>query len=58
MGAVFTKSKDQTWSIFASTLSWNESIYALTFIQSSGNKTVPIGVLTELVRWMSTSGGR
>ncbi|MEU3677500.1 hypothetical protein, partial [Streptomyces griseus] len=25
-------------------------IYALTFIQSSENKTVPVGVLTELVR--------
>ena len=36
--------------IFAFTLSWNESIYALTFIQSSENKTVPVGVLTELVR--------
>ena len=37
-------------SIFAFTLSWNEFIYALTFIQSSENKTVPVGVLTELVR--------
>ena len=36
--------------IFAFTLSWNEFIYALTFIQSSENKTVPVGVLTELVR--------
>jgi multiple sugar transport system permease protein len=36
--------------IFAFTLSWNEFIYALAFIQSSENKTVPVGVLTELVR--------
>ena len=36
--------------IFAFTLSWNEFIYALTFIKSSENKTVPVGVLTELVR--------
>ena len=35
--------------IFAFTLSWNEFIYALTFISSSENKTVPVGVLTELV---------
>lgn len=35
--------------IFAFTLSWNEFIYALTFISSSENKTVPIGVITELV---------
>jgi multiple sugar transport system permease protein len=35
--------------IFAFTLSWNEFIYALTFIQSSENKTVPVGVITELV---------
>jgi multiple sugar transport system permease protein len=35
--------------IFAFTLSWNEFIYALTFIQSSEQKTVPVGVVTELV---------
>ena len=35
--------------IFAFTLSWNEFIYALTFIQSSEQKTVPVGVITELV---------
>jgi multiple sugar transport system permease protein len=35
--------------IFAFTLSWNEFIYALTFISSSEVKTVPIGVITELV---------
>jgi multiple sugar transport system permease protein len=35
--------------IFAFTLSWNEFIYALTFISSTENKTVPVGVITELV---------
>ena len=35
--------------IFAFTLSWNEFIYALTFVSSSEFKTVPVGVLTELV---------
>jgi multiple sugar transport system permease protein len=35
--------------IFAFTLSWNEFIYALTFISSSEVKTVPVGVITALV---------
>jgi multiple sugar transport system permease protein len=35
--------------IFAFTLSWNEFIYALTFVSSSETKTVPVGVITELV---------
>ena len=35
--------------IFAFTLSWNEFIYALTFVSSSEVKTVPVGVITELV---------
>ncbi len=35
--------------IFAFTLSWNEFIYALTFVSSSESKTVPVGVVTELV---------
>ena len=35
--------------IFAFTLSWNEFIYALTFVSSSETKTVPVGVVTELV---------
>jgi multiple sugar transport system permease protein len=35
--------------IFAFTLSWNEFIYALAFIQSVENKTVPVAVLTQLV---------
>jgi multiple sugar transport system permease protein len=35
--------------IFAFTLSWNEFIYALTFISSSEVKTVPVGMVTELI---------
>ncbi|WP_137123621.1 carbohydrate ABC transporter permease [Roseomonas sp. HF4] len=35
--------------IFSFTLSWNEFIYALAFIQSSENKTVAVAILTELV---------
>lgn len=35
--------------IFAFTLSWNEFIYALAFIQSNEKKTVPVAVLTQLV---------
>jgi multiple sugar transport system permease protein len=35
--------------IFAFTLSWNEFIYALTFVSSSEIKTLPVGVVTELV---------
>ena len=36
--------------IFAFTLSWNEFIYALVFISSSAQKTVPVGVVSELIR--------
>lgn len=35
--------------IFAFTLSWNEYLYALTFISSSAKKTVSVGLVTELV---------
>ena len=35
--------------IFAFTLSWNEFIYALTFVSSSEIKTLPVGVVTERV---------
>ena len=35
--------------IFAFTLSWNEFIYALTFVADSELKTVPVAVVTELV---------
>ena len=48
--------------IFAFTLSWNEFIYALAFIQSTPNKTVPVAILTELVsgdvyQWGSLMAG-
>lgn len=36
--------------IFCFTLSWNEYIYALAFISTTAKKTVPIGLVTELVR--------
>jgi multiple sugar transport system permease protein len=35
--------------IFAFTLSWNEFIYALVFTNSTDIKTIPVGVVTELV---------
>ena len=35
--------------IFSFTLTWNEFIYSLAFIQSSEKKTVPVAILTELV---------
>jgi multiple sugar transport system permease protein len=37
-------------AIFCFTLSWNEYIYALAFISDTYKKTVPIGLVTELVR--------
>jgi multiple sugar transport system permease protein len=36
--------------IFAFTLSWNEFIYALVFLSSPEQKTVSVGVTSELVR--------
>jgi multiple sugar transport system permease protein len=36
--------------IFAFTLSWNEFIYALVFTTSTDIKTIPVGVVTELVK--------
>jgi len=36
--------------IFAFTLSWNEFIYALTFVTASSQRTIPVGVLTALTR--------
>ena len=36
--------------IFAFTLSWNEFIYALVFTNSTDIKTIPVGVVTELVK--------
>lgn len=35
--------------IFAFTLSWNEYLYALVFLSSSANKTIPVGLATELI---------
>ena len=36
--------------IFAFTLSWNEFIYALVFITTTPMKTLPVGVVNELIR--------
>jgi multiple sugar transport system permease protein len=36
--------------IFSFTLSWNEFIYALVFLQDATIKTVPVGVTSELIR--------
>lgn len=36
--------------MFAFTLSWNEYIYALVFLQNSAVKTIPIGVSSDLIR--------
>ena len=35
--------------IFCFTLCWNEFIYALTFLQSTSNKTVPVAIVNEFV---------
>lgn len=35
-------------AIFAFTFSWNEFIYALTFVQSPAFKTIPVGVVGQL----------
>lgn len=37
-------------TIFAFTLSWNEYLYALAYMFSSSNKTVSVGLTTELIR--------
>ena len=36
--------------LFAFTLSWNELLYSLVFIQNEASKTLSVGVLTELIR--------
>ncbi len=36
--------------IFAFTLSANEFLYALIFISDNANKTVPVGVVSELIK--------
>jgi hypothetical protein len=48
--------------IFSLTLCWNEFIYALTFISSTDNKTVPVAIVSEFVdgdiyRWGSLMAG-
>ncbi len=48
--------------IFSFTLCWNEFIYALTFISSGQNKTVPTAIVSEFVdgdifRWGSLMAG-
>jgi multiple sugar transport system permease protein len=35
--------------LFAFTMSWNEFIYALTFTQSDSVKTLPVGIVAQLV---------
>ncbi|WP_375461878.1 carbohydrate ABC transporter permease [uncultured Enterovirga sp.] len=49
-------------AIFSLTLCWNEFIYALTFISSTQNKTVPVAIVSEFVdgdiyRWGSLMAG-
>jgi len=36
--------------IFSFTLTLHEFVYSLAFVQSSGEKTVSVGVFTELIR--------
>jgi multiple sugar transport system permease protein len=48
--------------IFSFTLCWNEFIYALTFLQSTANKTVPVAIVNEFVdgdiyKWGSLMAG-
>lgn len=48
--------------IFCFTLCWNEFIYALTFLSSTPNKTVPVAIINEFVdgdiyRWGSLMAG-
>jgi len=48
--------------IFCFTLCWNEFIYALTFLQSTPNKTVPVAIVNEFVdgdvyRWGALMAG-
>ena len=48
--------------IFSLTLCWNEFIYALTFLSSTSNKTVPVAIVSEFVdgdiyRWGSLMAG-
>ena len=49
-------------AIFCMTLCWNEFIYALTFINTTNNKTVPVAIVTAFTdgdqyRWGSLMAG-
>jgi multiple sugar transport system permease protein len=49
-------------AIFCMTLCWNEFIYALTFINTTANKTVPVAIVTAFTdgdqyRWGSLMAG-
>jgi multiple sugar transport system permease protein len=37
-------------ALFGFTLTWNEFIYALTFVSQSSNKTAIVGVTADLIR--------
>ena len=48
--------------IFCFTLCWNEFIYALTFLSTTSQKTVPVAIVNEFVdgdiyRWGSLMAG-
>src|SRR5260370_23050958 len=59
---IYTLSLHDALPIFCFTLCWNEFIYALTFLQSTQNKTVPVAIVNEFVdgdiyRWGSLMAG-
>jgi len=39
-----------TAGIFAFTLSWNELLYALAYVNGEGNKTLPVGLISNLAQ--------
>jgi multiple sugar transport system permease protein len=39
-----------TAGIFAFTLSWNELLYALAYVSGEGNKTLPVGLISNLAQ--------
>src|SRR2546428_6345101 len=47
-----------TAAIFAFTLSFQEYVYALTFISSMANRTLPIGISVEMARGDAYFWGR
>lgn len=49
-------------TLFAFSLAWNDLLYALVFISPADRKTLPVGIVTELIRgdvyyWGSLMGG-